>query len=137
MLVSRKVFDATAALSCGAGVVLIVTGVKPVPSVISYLGLFSAVWGGLLLLSCAGAAVGAMLRTRDATNIRRGQWSVGLERIFWPAIAGCAFVFCVGVVYQFGWIDAAQTLGWTGFVICVCLGNWWVIRLAARSARTP
>lgn len=134
MLVARKYLDAGAALSCGGGVVLVTVGIKPVPSVISYLGFAAAFWSWLLILGCVGAAIGCLMRTRDLTKVHRRETSIKLERIFWPVIAVCASLFCLGVVYRFGWIDAAQTLGWAGFVILTCTGHWWAIRRAARDA---
>jgi hypothetical protein len=47
-----------------------------------------------------------------------------LEKIGWPVIGGCALVFCLGVVGQFGIIDAALTLGWSGFTVFTCAGHW-------------
>lgn len=136
MLVSRKYLDAGAAFSCAGGTVLIAVGVKPVPSVISYLGVFSFLWGVLMVLSLFGAGVGACLRNRaaypGAVGWKRRLWSISLERTCWPGVAVAAFVFCIGVVSRFGWIDAALTLGWSGFVIFTCIGHWWVIRRASR-----
>ena len=124
MLVSRRAGDAVAAGFVGCGVVLIATGVKPVPSVISYLGVMGYLWGALMLLGSIAALVGSLLRTRDLTATRRRYVSVMLERSGWPLIAGCAFVFCLGVLYQYGVIDAALTLGWSGFTIATCWGHW-------------
>jgi hypothetical protein len=136
MLVSRKYFDAGAAFSCAGGTVLIASGIKPVPTVISFLGTFAFLWGVLMVVGCFGAGVGAILRNRasrpGAKGWRRRLWSITLERLCWPAIAWSAALFCLGVVLRFGWIDAALTLGWSGFVILTCVGHWWVIRRASK-----
>lgn len=124
MLVSRRVNDCVAAACTGGGVILIATGLKPVPQVVAYLGLMVYAWGALMVLGSISAAVGAALRTRDGTKERRLYWSVMLERAGWPVIGGCAAVFCLGVVYQFGIVTAALTLGWSGFVIATCTGHW-------------
>ena len=124
MLVSRRAYDALAAAFSGGGVVLIATGIKPVPAVIAYLGLLAYMWGGLMLAASIAATVGSLMRTRDERALRRRFWSVSLERAGWPVIGGCALVFCIGVVGQFGFVDAALTLGWSGFTIATCAGHW-------------
>lgn len=124
MLVNRRVYDSIAAISTGGGVVLIATGLKPVPAVIGYLGGVAYVWGLLMLGGSIAAAVGSLLRTRNENALRRRDWSVLLERAGWPVIGGCALVFCVGVVNQFGIVDAALTLGWSIFTISTCAGHW-------------
>lgn len=136
MLVSRKYLDTAAAFSCAGGTVLIATGLKPLPGVISYLGVASFLWGVLVVLGCFGAGVGAALRNRASHPTDKGWkrrlWSISLERTCWPAVAVAAIVFCIGVVERFGWIEAALTLGWSGFVIFTCIGHWWVIRRASK-----
>lgn len=134
MLVSRRAHDAVAAACVGGGVILIATGLKPVPSVISFLGFMGYLWGALMVLGSLAALVGSILRTRDFTAERRRYWSVMLEKSGWPIIAGCAFVFCLGVVSQYGIIDAALTLGWSGFTIATCAGHWRDLRPPRRSA---
>lgn len=135
MLVSRKKLDAAAALSSGGGVLLIAVGVKPVPQAISYLGFMDVLWGVLMAGSCLGAAAGALLRSRDPDAYTRRYWSAALERISWPGIAASVSLFCLGVVAQYGVVDAALTLGFTGFVIFTCAGHWWVIQQAAKEVR--
>lgn len=124
MLVSRRAHDCVAAACTGAGVILIATGVKPIPTVVAYLGLMVYAWGTLMVLGSIAAAVGSALRTRDHKAERRLYWSVMLERVGWPVIGGCAAVFCLGVVYQYGLVTAALTLGWSGFTIATCAGHW-------------
>lgn len=138
MMVARRHEDAAAALSCGLGVVLIALGIKPVPSVIGYLGVLAYAWGALMTFGCLTAAVGAELRNHGSTHaaFRRRVWAVRLELIGWPAIAWSALVFCIGVVREFGWINAATTLGWTGFVIFTCIGAWRSIRRQIRTETT-
>ena len=135
MLVNRRVFDTVAAACSGGGVILIATGIKPVPAVIGFLGFMGYVWGSLMVLGSIAAAVGSALRTRDTTAERRRYWSVALERSGWPVIGGCALVFCIGVVNQFGVVDAALTLGWSGFTIATCAGHWRDLR-PPKEART-
>ena len=136
MLPARKNYDAAAALCTCGGVVLIVTGVKEVPMVIGYLTPpLGLIWGFLVLLGSFGAAVGALLRTRDHRAYKRRYWSVALERVSWLVVAGCALVFAIGVVFTLGIVDGALTLGFTGFVIATCLGHWWSIERVARGLR--
>lgn len=129
MMVARKHYDAAAALSCGLGVALIATRLKPVPEAISYLGALAYAWGILMVLGCLGAGVGAELRNHGTSHnaFRRRVWSVRLELIAWPSIACAALIFCIGVLAQYGLIAAATTLGWSGFVIFTCLGTWHAI----------
>lgn len=124
MLVSRRFYDAAAAAGTGGGVLLIATGIKPIPSVIGFLGYMGYAWGVLMVLASLAATIGSLLRTRDTTSEKRRYWSVMLEKGGWPIIGGCAFVFCLGVVSQFGIVDAALTLGWSTFTICTCAGHW-------------
>lgn len=124
MLVSRRYLDAVAAAATGGGVVLIAAGLKPVPEVIGYLGPVAYLWALLMLVSSLAATVGSMLRTRDPHKLKRADWSVLLEKAGWPLIAGCALVFCLGVVSTYGVSAAALTLGWSVSTIAFCLGHW-------------
>lgn len=139
MMVSRKIPDAAAAFSCGTGTVLIVTGLKGVPASVSYLGWFAAGWAVLMVIGCFGAGAGALLRNRatdpDTKAFRRRVLGIRLERICWPAIAWAAVVFSIGVGIRVGFLDGAATISWSGFVICTCIGHWWIIRKAARHTR--
>lgn len=139
MMVARRHEDAAAALSCGLGVLLIAIRVKPVPEVVGYLGPLGWGWGALIVVGCLGAAVGAELRNHGTTYAayRRRVWSIRLELVCWPAIAWAALIFSVGVVAEFGWVDAAMTLGWSGFVIFTCIGAWRSIRRQRDSELLP
>lgn len=136
MLVSRKIPDAAAAFSCGLGTVLIVARLKPVPEVLTYLGVFAAGWALLMVIGCFGAGLGALLRNRNpdpnSPAFRRRVLSIRLERICWPAIAWSAAVFAIGVGIKVGFIEGAASISWSGFVIFTCVGHWWVIHKAAR-----
>lgn len=136
MLAARKVLDAASAFSCGGGVVLIAAQLKPIPEALSYLGWFTFGWMVLMVIGCAGAGIGAMLRNRS-TDIRsrayrRRLLGIRMERVCWPAIAWAALVFIIGIIAQIGFIAGAATISWTGFVIFTCVGHWWVIRQAAK-----
>ncbi len=135
MLVSRKVPDALAAASCGAAVILIAVGVKEIPNAISYLGIFSSLWGILTLLGSLGAGVGAMLRNRaneGEPGWKRKLWSIRLERACWPLIGLTCSVFVIGVVARVGLVDGLTSIGYGLFVIFTCVGNWQSLKWAAR-----
>lgn len=134
-----RILDAGAATAIGAGVFMIATGIKPMPStMIDSLGPGFRDWWALLLLGgCLAAGIGSALRPAHRGDFagRRSQWATGLEYGGWGALALCCLIYAGASLIRFGPVTGALTVGFSVGLGLLALGRWVPIQIALVRAR--